>query len=132
MAVYFCFMFSSETLFFLAFAAFVLLIMALDLGVFSKRQAMSFNLRRRLSGVLFGLPYPLLLFFPAKFRLSGSWHDWFARLQEVRDKYADHVELVPGNFRPVWPVFRLIWPSNISQAIWLNTPCRQIIFSYLS
>ena len=45
MAEYVSTMFSNETIFFIAFAAFVLFVMALDLGVFSKKKSHIVNFK---------------------------------------------------------------------------------------
>ncbi|MVM40211.1 TerC/Alx family metal homeostasis membrane protein [Spirosoma sp. HMF3257] len=92
-------MFSSETLFFLAFAAFVLLIMMVDLGVFSRKQShvVQFKEAAIWSAIWVALSIGFY-FFLQYYGYLVHGIDSFARLQEVRDLYADHVKLVPGNF----------------------------------
>ena len=92
-------MFSSETLFFLAFAAFVLLIMALDLGAFTKQKSHVVHFKEAAiwSAIWVALSIAFY-FFLQYYGYLVHGIDTYARLQEVRDKYADHVPLVPGNF----------------------------------
>jgi tellurite resistance protein TerC len=92
-------MFSSETIFFLAFAAFVLLIMIVDLGVFSKKQShiVQFKEAAIWSAIWVALSIGFY-FFLQNYGYLVHGIDSFARLQEVRDLYADHVKIVPGNF----------------------------------
>lgn len=92
-------MFSSETVFFLAFAAFVLLVMVVDLGVFSKKQShvVQFKEAAIWSAIWVALAIGFY-FFLKNFGYLVHGIDNFARLKEVRDSYADHVTFVPGNF----------------------------------
>ncbi|MFD2938015.1 TerC/Alx family metal homeostasis membrane protein [Spirosoma flavum] len=92
-------MFSNETLFFLAFAAFVLVIMAVDLGAFSKRKShvVQFKEAAIWSAIWVALSIGFY-FFLQRFGYLVHGIDDMPRLQEVRDRYADHVELIPGNF----------------------------------
>ncbi|MCX6213356.1 TerC/Alx family metal homeostasis membrane protein [Spirosoma sp.] len=92
-------MLSSETVFFLAFAAFVLVIMALDLGVFSKRKShvVQFKEAAIWSAIWVALSIAFYFFLQNYGYLVHGITD-MARLQEVRNKYAEHVELVPSNF----------------------------------
>ncbi len=92
-------MFSSETVFFLAFAAFVLLIMAVDLGVFSERKShvVKFKEAAIWSAIWVALSISFY-FFLKNFGYLVHGIDTFARLKEVRDTYADHVQFVAGNF----------------------------------
>ncbi|GAB3987211.1 TerC family protein [Spirosoma daeguense] len=92
-------MLSSETVFFLAFATFVLFIMALDLGAFSKRQShvVEFKEAAIWSAIWVALSITFY-FFLKNFGYLVHGIDTFARLQEVQNKYAGHVELIPGNF----------------------------------
>ncbi|WP_018618727.1 TerC/Alx family metal homeostasis membrane protein [Spirosoma luteum] len=92
-------MFSSETVFFLAFAAFVLLIMAVDLGVFSKRKShvVQFKEAAIWSAIWVALSISFY-FFLKNFGYLIHGIDTAVRLKEVRDMYADHVEFVAGNF----------------------------------
>ena len=92
-------MFSSETLFFLAFAAFVLFVMSLDLGVFSKKQShvVHFKEAALWSAIWVALAIAFY-FFLKNFGYLVHGIDTFARLKEVRDAYANRVDLIPGNF----------------------------------
>ena len=92
-------MFSSETVFFLAFAAFVLLIMVIDLGVFSKKQShvVEFKEAAVWSAIWVALAVAFY-FFLKNFGYLVHGIDTFARLKEVRDSYANHVTLIPGDF----------------------------------
>ncbi|WP_460910359.1 TerC/Alx family metal homeostasis membrane protein [Spirosoma areae] len=92
-------MLSSEIIFFLAFAAFVLFVMALDLGAFSKRQShiVQFKEAAIWSAIWVALS-AAFYFFLKNFGYLVHGIDTFARLQEVIGLYADHVQLVPGNF----------------------------------
>lgn len=92
-------MFTSETSFFLAFAAFVLVVMALDLGVFSKREShvVSFKEAAFWSAIWVALSIVFYFFLQNYGYLVHGIRD-MARLQEIRDRYADHVQLVAGNF----------------------------------
>lgn len=92
-------MLSSETIFFLAFAAFVLVIMALDLGIFSKRQShvVQFKEAAIWSAIWVALSIAFYFFLQNYGYLVHGITD-MARLQEVRNRYAEHVELIPSNF----------------------------------
>ncbi|WP_461114499.1 TerC/Alx family metal homeostasis membrane protein [Spirosoma jeollabukense] len=92
-------MLSSETIFFLAFAAFVLLIMTIDLGVFSKQKSHVVHFKEAAiwSAIWVALSIAFY-FFLQRYGYLIHGINTFARLKEVRDLYADHVELIPGNF----------------------------------
>lgn len=92
-------MYSSETIFFLAFTAFVLVIMAVDLGVFSKRKSHVVHFKEAAiwSAIWVALSISFY-FFLKNFGYLVHGIDTFARLSEVRDMYAGHVQLVAGNF----------------------------------
>ena len=92
-------MLSNETTFFLAFAAFVLVIMALDLGIFSKKTShiVHFKEAALWSAIWVALSIAFY-FFLQRFGYLVHGITTMERLQEVRDRYADHVNLVPGNF----------------------------------
>ena len=93
------FMLSNETVFFIAFAAFVLVIMALDLGAFSRRQShvVEFKEAAFWSAIWVALSIIFYFFLKQYGYLVHGITD-MARLQEVRNRYSDHVELVAGNF----------------------------------
>lgn len=92
-------MLSNETLFFLAFAAFVLVIMAFDLGIFSKQKShvVQFKEAAIWSAIWVALSVAFYFFLQRFGYLVHGITD-MARLEEVRSKYAEHVQLVPGNF----------------------------------
>ncbi|GAB3730679.1 TerC/Alx family metal homeostasis membrane protein [Spirosoma lituiforme] len=92
-------MLSNETLFFLAFAAFVLVIMAFDLGIFSKQKShvVEFKEAAIWSAIWVALSVAFY-FFLQHFGYLVHGITNMARLEEVRNKYAEHVKLVPGNF----------------------------------
>ncbi|GAB3713192.1 TerC family protein [Spirosoma flavus] len=93
-------MLSSETVFFLAFATFVLFIMALDLGAFSRKSqshVVEFKEAAIWSAIWVALSIAFY-FFLKNYGYLVHGIDTFARLQEVRTKYAEHVQLIPGNF----------------------------------
>jgi len=92
-------MLSNETLFFLAFAAFVLVIMAFDLGIFSKQKShvVEFKEAAIWSAIWVALSVAFYFFLQHFGYLVHGITD-MARLEEVRNKYAEHVKLVPGNF----------------------------------
>lgn len=92
-------MFSSETLFFSAFALFVLLIMALDLGAFSKQKTHVVHFKEAAIWSAIWVTLSIAFyFFLQNFGYLVHGIDSFARLNEVQNLYASHVELVPNNF----------------------------------
>ncbi|HEX9958954.1 MAG TPA: TerC family protein, partial [Fibrella sp.] len=95
-------MFTSETLFFLGFAVFVLFVMSLDLGVFSSKKARQSHVVSFKEAAIWSVIWVLLsLLFYLFLRQYGHFvHgiDDMARLQEVRDRYADHVQLTGSSF----------------------------------
>ena len=92
-------MLTNETIFFLCFAAFVMLVMALDLGVFSSRKShvVSFKEAAFWSAVWVALSIGFYFFIRNFGYLVHGITD-MARLEEVQQRYADHVELIAGNF----------------------------------
>ena len=92
-------MLSSETIFFSAFALFVLLIMAVDLGVFSKQKSHVVHFKEAAiwSAIWVALSVAFY-FFLQNYGYLVHGIDSFARLSEVQNLYAGHVGLVPGNF----------------------------------
>ncbi len=125
-------MFSSETLFFLGFAVFVLFVMSLDLGVFSSKKArqshvIGFKEAAMWSAIWVALSLAFYLFLRQFGYLVHGITD-MAQLQEVRDRYADHVELTAGTFAENLTIFQKIWDSNTSPVIWWSTRFRPIIF----
>lgn len=92
-------MLTSETLFFLAFSAFVLLVMALDLGVFSKAKSHVVHFKEAATWSAVWVALSVVFYFFLKhygYLVHGITDP--ARLQEIRDRYADHVELIPSDF----------------------------------
>jgi tellurite resistance protein TerC len=100
-------MLTSETIFFLGFAAFVMAVMALDLGVFSKQKSHVVHFREAAfwSAIWVGLSVAFYFFLRNYGYLIHGITD-FARLQEVNDLYADHVKLIPGNFEESLRLFQ--------------------------
>ncbi|MCY7360138.1 MAG: TerC/Alx family metal homeostasis membrane protein [Rudanella sp.] len=100
-------MLTSETIFFLGFAGFVMVVMALDLGVFTKQKShvVSFKEAAIWSAIWVGLSIAFYFFIQNFGYLVHGIRD-FTRLQEVRDKYADHVQLIPGNFEQSLHLFQ--------------------------
>ncbi|WP_460936752.1 TerC/Alx family metal homeostasis membrane protein [Spirosoma humi] len=92
-------MLSNETLFFLAFTVFVLVIMAFDLGIFSKQKShvVQFKEAAIWSAIWVALSIAFYFFLQRFGYLVHGITD-MARLEEVRNKYAEHVQLIPGNF----------------------------------
>ena len=92
-------MFSSETVFFLAFAAFVLLVMLVDLGAFSKKKSHVVQFKEAAVWSAIWVALSIGFYFLLKnFGYLVHGIDSFARLKEVRDLYADHVQLIGDNF----------------------------------
>lgn len=92
-------MFSSETLFFLAFAAFVILIMLVDLGVFSRQKSHIVHFREAATWSAIWVALSVGFYFLLKnygYLVHGITD--MSRLKEVRDRYADNVQLIPGDF----------------------------------
>lgn len=92
-------MLSSETVFFLAFAVFVLFFMALDLGAFSRRQSHVVQFREAAfwSAIWVALSVAFYFFLKSYGYLVHGITD-MARLDEVRSRYSESLTLVPGNF----------------------------------
>ncbi len=92
-------MLTSESLFFLCFAAFVLVVMVLDLGVLTKQQSHIVSFRE--AGIWSAIWVLLAVgfyFFLKQFGYLIHGIDTPARLEEVRSQYAERLTLVPGNF----------------------------------
>ncbi len=91
-------MISNEVLFFSLFIVFVIGVLMLDLGVFNKKtHVIGFKEAAVWSGVwvMFTLVFYLVI------DTHGDWiHgvDNFQELVHLKQKYADHVKLYPGNF----------------------------------
>ncbi|WP_375448139.1 TerC/Alx family metal homeostasis membrane protein [uncultured Fibrella sp.] len=103
-------MFTSETLFFLGFAVFVLFVMSLDLGVFSSKKArqshvVGFKEAATWSAIWVVLSVLFYLFLRNYGYLVHGIDD-MARLQEVRDRYADHVQLTGKSFAENLAIFQ--------------------------
>lgn len=100
-------MLTSETIFFLGFAAFVMVVMALDLGVFMKQKShvVQFKEAAIWSAIWVSLSIAFYFFIKNYGYLIHGITD-FARLQEVQAKYADHVQLIPGNFERSLQLFQ--------------------------
>lgn len=103
-------MLSSETLFFLGFAVFVLFVMSLDLGAFSSKKArqshvVSFKEAAFWSAVWVGLSV-IFYFFLSRYGYLVHGITTPEHLQEVRDKYASHVQLTAGTFAENLTIFQ--------------------------
>lgn len=103
-------MFTSETLFFLGFAVFVLFVMSLDLGVFSSKKArqshvVGFKEAAAWSAVWVVLSVLFYLFLRQYGHFVHGIDD-MATLQEVRNRYADHVQLTAGTFAENLAIFQ--------------------------
>ncbi|GAA4448804.1 TerC family protein [Nibrella saemangeumensis] len=92
-------MLDSETLFFLAFAAFVLFVMALDLGLLTRQKShiVSFKEAGIWSAIWVALSIAFY-FFIKQYGYLIHGIDTMARLEEIRNLYAPQVDLVAGNF----------------------------------
>ncbi len=91
-------MFSSEMLFFGAFALFVLVVMSLDLGVFTKQKSHVVHFREAAiwSAIWVALAIGFYFFIQHYgYLIHGITNE--AHLEEIRNRYADHVVLVPAN-----------------------------------
>jgi tellurite resistance protein TerC len=88
----------NEIVFFSSFIAFILAMLMLDLGVFSKKDhVVSFKEAGIWSAVWIGLA----LLFYVLIDLHGDWiHgvDNYAELQSIQQKFAPHVKLFPGDY----------------------------------
>ena len=92
-------MITSETLFFAAFAAFVLLVMCVDLGVFSRQKSHVVHFKEAAIWSAIWVALSIGFYFLLRnygYLVHGITD--MARLEEVRDRYADNVKLIPGNF----------------------------------
>ncbi|WP_234735732.1 TerC/Alx family metal homeostasis membrane protein [Tellurirhabdus bombi] len=100
-------MFSYETIFFACFSVFVLVVMSLDLGVFSKQKShiVSFKEAGTWSAVWVALSIAFYFFLKNYGYLIHGITD-MARLEEVRSLYAAHVATVPGNFEASLALFQ--------------------------
>lgn len=90
-----------ETSFFLAFAVFVLFVMALDLGAFkrkSKSHVVSFREAAIWSAIWVALSVGFYFFLRQYGFLVHGITD-MAHLRDVASRYADHVDLTGGNFQ---------------------------------
>lgn len=92
-------MFTSETIFFLAFAGFVLVVMALDLGVFTKQNShvVQFKEAAFWSGIWVALSIGFYFFLKNYGYLVHGITN-MGELKEILGRYSDHVAIVPGNF----------------------------------
>jgi tellurite resistance protein TerC len=104
-------MLSNETIFFLAFATFVLLIMAVDLGAFTKQKShiVEFKEAAIWSTIWVALSIAFYFFLQQFGYLVHGITD-MARLEEIRNRYAEHVKLIPNNF----PASLANFQSNMS------------------
>ncbi|MEZ0483502.1 TerC/Alx family metal homeostasis membrane protein [Fibrella aquatica] len=103
-------MFTSETLFFTGFAVFVLFVMSLDLGVFASKKAQQSHVVGFKEAATWSAIWVVLsVLFYLFLRQYGHFvHgiDDMARLQEIRDRYASHVQLTAGTFAENLDIFQ--------------------------
>lgn len=99
-------MLSNETLFFGAFTIFVIFVMLIDLGVFSKKKShiVSFQEAGIWSAIWVALSVAFYFFIKQYGYLIHDVSD-MAHLQEIVDKYAKHLVLVPDNFEASLQIF---------------------------
>lgn len=100
-------MLSNETLFFGAFTVFVIFIMLIDLGIFTKQKShiVSFKEAGIWSAVWVALSIAFY-FFLKKFGYLVHDVSDMAHLQSIVDKYAQHVKLLPGDFKGSLQIFQ--------------------------
>lgn len=92
-------MFTNETIFFLCFAAFVMLVMALDLGVFSNRKSHVVGFREAAFWSAIWVMLSIgFYFFIRNFGYLVHGITDMAQLEAAQQRYADHVKLIAGNF----------------------------------
>lgn len=100
-------MLSNESLFFGVFTLFVVVVMLLDLGVFSKQKShiVSFKEAGIWSAIWVALSVAFYFFLRQYGHLVHDVSD-MAHLQEIVDKYAKHVKLIPDDFNASLQVFQ--------------------------
>jgi tellurite resistance protein TerC len=100
-------MISNELLFFGAFTVFVIFVMLIDLGVFTKQKShiVSFKEAGIWSAVWVALSVGFYFFIKNFGYLVHDVSD-MGHLQEIVSKYADHLVLVPGNFEASLQIFQ--------------------------
>lgn len=100
-------MISNEILFFGAFTVFVIIIMLVDLGVFTKQKShiVSFKEAGIWSAIWVALSIGFYFFIKNFGYLVHDVSD-MAHLQEIVDRYAKHVVLIPNNFEASLQVFQ--------------------------
>lgn len=98
---------SYETIFFTCFTLFVLLVMSLDLGVFSKRKShvVSFKEAGIWSAIWVALSIAFYFFIKNFGYLIHGVTD-MAHLEEISNRYASHVDMIPGNFEASLAAFQ--------------------------
>ena len=96
-----------ETIFFACFALFVLMVMIFDLGILTKQKShiVSFKEAGIWSAIWVALSIGFY-FFIKNFGYLIHGITSMARLEEIRNSYADHVELIPGNFEQSLAIFQ--------------------------
>jgi tellurite resistance protein TerC len=100
-------MLSSETLFFIGFMVFVVFVMALDLGLFSKQKSHVVHFREAAiwSAVWVALALAFYVFLRQYGYLIHGVTD-LAHLEAIRDEYVPNLKLVPGNFEESLRIFQ--------------------------
>lgn len=92
-------MFSSETIFFTAFAIFVIFVMMLDLGAFSKKASHEVSFKE--AGIWSGIWVALAIgfyFFLQNYGYMIHGIDNFAALERIRNMYADKIPIDANDF----------------------------------
>lgn len=100
-------MLSSETLFFIGFIVFVVFVMALDLGLFSKQKSHVVHFRE--AAIWSAIWVVLALLFYAFLRQYGYLIHGvtdLAHLESIRDQYVPNLKLVPGDFAASLDIFQ--------------------------
>lgn len=96
-----------ETIFFTCFALFVLVVMVFDLGILTKQKShiVSFREAGTWSAIWVALSIGFYFFIKNFGYLIHGITD-MAHLEEIRNKYADHIKLIPGNFEQSLAIFQ--------------------------
>ncbi|WP_247236335.1 TerC family protein [Telluribacter sp. SYSU D00476] len=99
-------MFSNEVLFFLGFIVVIGFMLLLDLGVFSKKDhVVKFGEAAIWTAVWIALALGFYFIIKTHGDLIHGI-DNYAQLEQVKDKYAPHLKLIPGNFEESLDIYR--------------------------
>lgn len=100
-------MLSSETLFFAGFVVFVIFVMALDLGLFSKKKSHIVHFREAAIWSVIWVVLALAFYgFLRQYGYLIHGIETMAQLEAVRDLYVPNLKLVPGDFAQSLAVFQ--------------------------